>query len=308
MPVTDSVSASLPPVKCVCVCVFHACYILFLCNVRFCGRFALNGVVGRCPRSTSSLPRIAGVCADMLAPAPLQGSKAGWTRGNADESTEKNVIIRAADSLAYRRSVQLFFVNEDGQFLIGCPVNESNKDYRQTVQGGSLEGETPMQTAVNEAWEEIGLDLAKDATFLLEVLPPFTSLTGSRDSAGILATPRDNNGVLNSSGEIVSEYRAPFRYRTKQWRNKGIHGQEMYPILFFLPRDCINQLDVRASMRGVRQEFRLLYWGPLCALEDQAPPVKKQAMSVICPAVAAATLPLLSCWRYPLDGIAAYVS
>ncbi|CAG9580241.1 hypothetical protein LMJF_32_1540 [Leishmania major strain Friedlin] len=244
----------------------------------------------------------------MFAPVPLQDSKARRTRGNADESTETNIIIRAADSLAYRRSVQLFFVNEDGQFLIGCPVGESNKCYRQTVQGGSLEGETPMQTAANEAWEEIGLDLAKDATFLLEVLPPPTSLSGSCDSAGILAAPQDNNGVLNSSGEVVSEYRAPFRYRTKQWRHKGIHGQEMYPFLFFLPRDHISQLDVQARKRGVRQELKLLYWGPLCALEDQAPPVKKQAMSVICPAVAAAALPLLQCWRYPLDGIAAYVS
>ncbi|GET91492.1 hypothetical protein, unknown function [Leishmania tarentolae] len=247
------------------------------------------------------------MCAAMTPPLPFHGSEARWARGNANESSEKNVIIRAADSLAYRRSVQLFFVNEDGQFLIGCPVGESNKQYRQTVQGGSVEGETPMQTAANEAWEEIGLDLTNDASFLLEVLPPPTSLSCSGDSAGILASPEDNNGVLNKNGEIVSEYRAPFRYRTKQWRSKGIHGQEMYPFLFFLPRDHIHQLDVQASKRGVRQEFKQLYWGPLCVLEDQAPPVKKQVMSVICRAVAAAALPTLQCWRYPLDGIAAYM-
>lgn len=255
--------------------------------------------------------------------AGLQSSGSLGGREAVDEEAEKNVLIRGADTFLYRRSVQLFFVNEEGQFLLCCPIGDSNRYYRQTMQGGSQVGESPMQTAAHEAWEEIGLDLAADATFLLEVLPLVPSSadaspktvasdmnrhvgTGAA-SAGILATDEENAGVVNAQGELVCEYRAAFCYRSKHWRGRGIRGQEMYPMLFLLPRDLIDRLDVRAARRGVRQEFRLLCWGPLSALADCAPPVKKHVMATICPAVAAAAMPFLTASGTPLDGVAAYL-
>ncbi|KAK7199762.1 NUDIX hydrolase dihydroneopterin triphosphate pyrophosphohydrolase/hydrolase [Novymonas esmeraldas] len=244
------------------------------------------------------------------------------SRNGVGAVEERNVVLRAANSLAYRRSVQLFFVNEQGQFLICCPVGNTNQHYRQTVQGGSQEGETPMQTAIGEAWEEIGLDLVKDAVFLMEVLPPLPSPADRRSdsavgggdfvggssstTAGVLATTVENEGVVNSAGEVVSEYRAAFRYHSRHWRSRGIHGQEMYPLLFFLPRGQLERLDVQAWRRGVRPEFHLLYWGPLSILAHAAPPVKRDVMAVICPAVAAAALPFLRCWGYPLTGLGGY--
>ncbi|KPI90807.1 hypothetical protein ABL78_0040 [Leptomonas seymouri] len=220
------------------------------------------------------------------------------------KTIQTNIIIRGADGHAYRRSVQPFFINEKGQFLICCLVGGSNRCFRQTVQGGSEVGETPMETAVRETWEELGLDITQCAVFIGEVLPisslPPSNLPGSRSSAE--APP-----VLTiDQVELSSEDRAAFRYPSKNWRKQGIHGQEMYPLLFFLPSHDINKIQVNSQSRGVRQEFNAVYWGSLVELEQSAPPVKQHLMSNVCPAVAAAALPF--CWAngYSFEGIAAY--
>ncbi|KPA84701.1 hypothetical protein ABB37_01205 [Leptomonas pyrrhocoris] len=225
-------------------------------------------------------------------------------RSRAQEVEEKNVVIRGADGRAYRRSVQLFFVNERGHFLICCPVGGPNRNYRQTVQGGSIAGETPLETAVREAWEELGLDITQQATFITEVMPPASALSSS--SPNSMPSVLGDAVLTNEQGELISEDKVALRYASKKWRKQGIFGQEMYPLLFFLPSHGIQFVQVKSRSRGVRQEFNAVYWGSLVELAQRAPPVKQQVMANVCPMVAASVLPFLTANGYSLDGVTDY--
>lgn len=219
------------------------------------------------------------------------------------KALDAKVVVRGADGRAYRRSVQVFFVNENGEFLVCSPVGSSNCTYRQTVQGGSEAGESPFETAVRETWEEIGLDITQCATFVAEVLPCSAGLSPSNGNASTLVPGSVEE--INENGEVVSEYRAAFRYASKTWRKIGIFGQEMYPLLFFLPSQAIQGVNVRSRSRGVRQEFTTAYWGTLDELARCAPPVKMELMSKVCPAVAPTAQSFLKASGCPSTGTAA---
>ncbi|KAG5470556.1 hypothetical protein LSCM1_01800 [Leishmania martiniquensis] len=198
------------------------------------------------------------------------------------------LVIRGKDGYAYRRSVQVFFVNERAQFLLCQPVGKKNASYRQTVQGGSEGEESPQETARREAWEEIGLDL-KYATLLCEVRP--------LDAAS--GAEKQEQATRNEKGEILSEARRPFRYSSKSWRKVGIRGQELYPLLYLLEQKHVQHLDTSGWKRGVRSEFHSVEWGSLADLVEKAPPTKKAVMASVCRAVAAAAKPFLESQGYP---------
>lgn len=206
--------------------------------------------------------------------------------------SNQHVVIRGADGLAYRRSVQVFIVNEHGEYLVCCPVGSSNRDFRQTVQGGSAPGETPQATAIRETWEEVGLDLSVHGFYIADVLPLWPSLQGP-PLVGTSSSVLGDAVQVNERGELVTEERAPFRYLSKKWKKEGISGQEMYPVLYYVPREDIRYMRVYSRERGVRQEFRVVYWGSLTELAQCAPPVKMQLMENVCPAVAVAVQPFL---------------
>jgi 8-oxo-dGTP pyrophosphatase MutT (NUDIX family) len=223
-------------------------------------------------------------------------------------AAETSVVIRGVDGRAYRRSIQVFFVNERGQFLICCPVGPTNRTFRQTVQGGSEAGEAPLATAVRETWEEIGLDITQNATFVAEVVP-LSSLQRASNGTATTSYALKNQVETNEKGEMLTEVRAEFRYASKRWRKQGIYGQEMYPLVFFLPSQAIRLVNVNSRSRGVRQEFRAVYWGSLAELACNAPPVKKELMSNVCPAVAAIVLPFLAGHGYTVeDSVARYTT
>ncbi|CAG9580239.1 putative NUDIX hydrolase dihydroneopterin triphosphate pyrophosphohydrolase/hydrolase [Leishmania major strain Friedlin] len=202
------------------------------------------------------------------------------------------VIVRGQDGCAYRRSVQVFFVNERAQFLLCQPAGTSNVKFRQTVQGGSEGDESPQKTAQRETWEEIGVDLDKDATFLCEVHP----------SAAVSGEHGQAEDVRNEKNEIVSERRKEFRYKSKTWRKLGISGQELYPLLYLLKSEKLRHVDTLGSKRGVRTEFWSVAWGSLADLAEKAPPRKRAVMRSVCNAVAAAAMPLLELRGYPTSG------
>ncbi|KAK7199761.1 NUDIX hydrolase dihydroneopterin triphosphate pyrophosphohydrolase/hydrolase [Novymonas esmeraldas] len=219
------------------------------------------------------------------APRPsTAAARVAHTVAKRPVESEAMVVIRGGDGIAYRRSVQVFFMSDRDQFLLCRPVGNTNIEFRQTVQGGSVAGESPQQTARREAWEEIGIDLDKWAVFLCEV-PPLPSPGAAADASS--AERR------NDAGEIVSETRRAFRYRSKAWKSVGIGGQELYPLLYRLTDAGMAQADVRGWRRGVRPEFRAVEWGALSALAEQAPPSKRVVMEAICSAVAVAAAPFL---------------
>lgn len=205
------------------------------------------------------------------------------------------MVIRGADGKAYRRSVQCFFINEHGSVLLFTPVGPCNAGFRQTVQGGADAGESPQDTARREAWEETGLRLDTCATFVCEVLPS-DELTAAAASAAPAEARNDKN-------EIVCERRKLFRYRSKTWVKQGIFGQELYPLLYFLPSEAIQGVQVHASCRDCWTEFKAVEWGPLRDAADRAPSTKKVVMDVICTAVAAAARPYLEARGFALDGL-----
>uniref|UniRef100_A0AAW3BDP2 NUDIX domain containing protein n=1 Tax=Leishmania naiffi TaxID=5678 RepID=A0AAW3BDP2_9TRYP len=193
---------------------------------------------------------------------------------------ERNiVIIRGKDGCAYRRSIQVFFINESAEFLLCQPVGECNDKFLQTVQGGSEGEESPQETARRETWEEIGLNLEKDATFICEVQPPPAAALGEEGQA---------RETRNEANEIVSEHRSAFRYKSRSWAKQGIGGQELYPLLYFLGREKAQHINTDGRERGIRAEFRSVKWGMLTDLVEKAPPSKKEVMKSVCSAVAAA--------------------
>ncbi|CAJ1032450.1 NUDIX domain containing protein, putative [Leishmania lindenbergi] len=191
----------------------------------------------------------------------------------------KIVIIRGKDGCAYRRSIQVFFMNESAEFLLCQPLGECNDKFLQTVQGGSEGEESPQETARRETWEEIGLNLEKDATFICEVQPPPAAVLGEEGQA---------RETRNEANEIVSEHRSAFRYKSKTWAKQGIRGQELYPLLYFLGREKVQHINTHGWERGIRAEFRSVKWGLLAELVEKAPPSKKAVMKSVCSAVAAA--------------------
>ncbi|KAG5494700.1 hypothetical protein JIQ42_02315 [Leishmania sp. Namibia] len=207
----------------------------------------------------------------------------------------KMVVVRGNDGFAYRRSVQVFFVNENAQFLLCQPVGKCNVNFRQTVQGGSEGEESPQETARREAWEEIGLVVGTDATFVCEVRP-------------LEAASIEEEEVRNEKGEILSELRRSFRYSSKTWRKLGIRGQELYPLLYLLEQKRIRHLDTCGWRRGVPTEFCSVEWGSLAELADKAPPTKKAVMESVCRAVAAAAKPFLESRGYPTTGLTNRIS
>ncbi|KAG5470969.1 hypothetical protein CUR178_02276 [Leishmania enriettii] len=207
----------------------------------------------------------------------------------------KMVVVRGNDGFAYRRSIQVFFVNEKAQFLLCQPAGKCNVNFRQTVQGGSEGEESPQETARREVWEEIGLVLGRDATFVCEVRP-LDAASGEEDA------------VRNENGEILSEFRRSFRYRSKTWRKLGIRGQELYPLLYMLEQKRIRHLDTCGWRRGVPSEFHSVEWGSLADLADKAPSTKKAVMESVCRAVAAAAKPFLESRGYPSAALANLIS
>ncbi|AYU81708.1 NUDIX hydrolase dihydroneopterin triphosphate pyrophosphohydrolase/hydrolase, putative [Leishmania donovani] len=161
------------------------------------------------------------------------------------EREAKMVIARGQDGFAYRRSVQAFFVNESTQFLLCQPARTSKVNFRQTVQGGSEGDESPQETAQRETWEELGLDLEKDATFLCEAHP----------SAAVSGEHGEEEVFRIEKNEIVSERRKEFRYKRKAWQKLGINGQELYPLLYLLKSENSRHVGTLGSKRGVRTEF-----------------------------------------------------
>ncbi|GET91490.1 hypothetical protein, unknown function [Leishmania tarentolae] len=222
----------------------------------------------------------------------IEAAKGANEEAQLSERENKMVIVRGKDGYAYRRSVQVFFVNEWGQFLLCQPVGKSNANFRQTVQGGSEGDELPQETARREAWEEIGLDLEKDATFLCEVHP---------SAAGSGGHDQEEESV-NEKNELVSERRKQFRYISKTWRKLGVRGQELYPLLYLLRSEKLRHADTRGWKRGVRAEFCSVEWGSLVNLVDRAPPSKKAVMASVCHAVVAAAKPFLESRGDPTTG------
>ncbi|KAG5496215.1 hypothetical protein JKF63_02516 [Porcisia hertigi] len=226
---------------------------------------------------------------------------AGRAQNEKNQLSEnaKLVVVRGADGFAYRRSVQVFFVNERAEFLLCHPVGKGNENFRQTVQGGSEAGESPQQTAQRETWEEIGLDLDKDAKFVCTVLPTTTTAPEGKE---------EEEETRNDKNEITSERRKAFRYRSKTWRKLGIIGQELYPLLYMMEHSHLQRVDTHGQTRGVRDEFRSVEWGSLVDLVDKAPPAKKEVMHSVCRAVAAAAKPFLESRGYPTTGLKSLLS
>ncbi len=71
------------------------------------------------------------------------------------------------DEKKYRPNVGLMLVNNDGKVWIGTRVNSEDYGYRhQMPQGGIDKGETPLETAYRELWEEVGI--SKDKVELIK--------------------------------------------------------------------------------------------------------------------------------------------
>lgn len=187
-------------------------------------------------------------------------------------------VVRAGDGRIYRRSIQAFIMNEKGFFLGFQPVGKSNRDFRQTVQGGVDRGETPRIALARELHEECGLLLGKELQLIGEVLPLSCAFTPTAETdAAEAKEPR------NQHDEIVDERRASFRYKSPSWRKMGVFGQELYPFLLFAHSSC--KSSVNLSVEGKDREFTRVFWLPLSDFVGHAPPSKRQVLEQIIPAV-----------------------
>lgn len=65
----------------------------------------------------------------------------------------------------FRKNVGIILMNKDGLVLAARPAQSSQDGTWQMPQGGIDEGETPLQAARRELWEETGV---KDTIFLKE--------------------------------------------------------------------------------------------------------------------------------------------
>ncbi|CCD12091.1 unnamed protein product [Trypanosoma congolense IL3000] len=172
------------------------------------------------------------------------------------------VVVIGLSGKKYRRSVCVFIMNENGEFLI-CRRRD-NRQALQCVQGGAKFGETPQQTAAREVKEEIGIP-TRYLTFVSEITWPESEIATSGDG---------------------SEPRAMFRYPSKSWRKIGISGQELYPLLYCANSSIVDLVNFR-SVPSVRPEFCEAFWGPLHILSQYAPKSKIDAMTNACAAVEA---------------------
>jgi putative (di)nucleoside polyphosphate hydrolase len=81
----------------------------------------------------------------------------------------------SADQLPYRRGVGIILVNDAGRVLVAKRIDMPS-DAWQMPQGGMEPGETPLQAAKREMFEEVGTDkaefVAESAGWYYYDLPP----------------------------------------------------------------------------------------------------------------------------------------
>lgn len=205
-------------------------------------------------------------------------------------------VLRAADGKLYRRSVQIFFINELGEFLALTPIGRNNNNFRQTVQGGIERGETPFDAAERETREEIGIQLGFHnsgvlhcgAEFVCKILPPQ------------IGDDNAPEGKRNEAGEVVDESRADFRYLSKTWRKLNVAGQELYPMLAFMHSSTIESVRLVPEDPN-NHEFCRVEWMPLSALVDMSCGRKRVVMKRIVSLVCHAARKFLIERQYPTD-------
>lgn len=92
------------------------------------------------------------------------------TRQWTGRTQDKHIPLEAGE---YRQIVELWVQNDEGEFLIQQRANTKTLfpgKWYCTVAGGSVAGETPIDTCIRESQEELGLQLEKENGQLFGVI------------------------------------------------------------------------------------------------------------------------------------------
>lgn len=168
------------------------------------------------------------------------------------------------DGKLYRCTVQCLVMNNDGQFLVGKAPERTNENYLFPVQGGVEKGESLLDTAKRELYEEMGVKITQ-LDFVSLIIPDCGSSIK-------MCTEVD----LYKAAALINQ---PFFYRTK--KKKGIFGQDVFPLFFSVNTYPLNvRFDVEASASNweIKPTFKEAYWVDLSSLSTQAPPRKAEVM------------------------------
>ncbi len=77
-------------------------------------------------------------------------------------TTQNKEVFKMKEEPVYRPNVGLMIINKDGNIWLGRRKNSAQYQFNEQMpQGGIDKGETPLEAAYRELWEETGLKAEK---------------------------------------------------------------------------------------------------------------------------------------------------